>query len=169
MPFADNFLAWHAANRGKVLRYTYIAQVVTGLFLLLFGYTIGKEHLRLVRFGLRAPGTVVDFQRQQFRDSSRTSSSTHTGFMPVVQFQAADRVIRFKDWLGSSSAGPLHQSVIVLYDPVHPTSAMIDRQVMNWIPWGPTIGVGAFLILVGTIGLVHSARSMEPSPIDALL
>jgi hypothetical protein len=57
----------------------------------------------------------------------------------------------------------------VLYDPVHPTSAMIDRQVMNWIPWGPTIGVGAFLILVGTIGLVRSARALEPSPIDALL
>lgn len=169
MPLSDDFLAWHAANRGKVLRYTYIVQVVTGLALLLFGYTIGKEHLRLVRYGLRSPGTVVDFQRQQFRDSSRTNSFSHTGFMPVVQFQVADRVIRFKDWLGSSSEGPLHQSVIVLYDPAHPTSAMIDRQVMNWIPWGPTMAIGAFLILVGTIGLVRSARAIEPAPIDAWL
>ena len=33
--------------------------------------------------------------------------------------------------------------------------AMIDRPVMNWIPWGPTAVVGGFLVLVGIMGLLR--------------
>jgi hypothetical protein len=142
------------SNKARVLRYTYVAQVVTGLFLLFFGYFIGKEHLRLVRAGVRASGIVVEYKAQTFRASRQNLGGT--GYMPVVEFQAGERTVRFKDWLGSSSPGMLQRPVTVLYDPANPAAAMIDRPVMNWVPWGPTMAVGAFLMLVGTGGLVRS-------------
>jgi hypothetical protein len=143
---------WMINNKGKVLRYTYVAQILTGLFLLLLGYVIGKDRLNLVRHGERASGIVVDYKAESFRQSTGFQS---TGYMPIVQFQAGDRVVRFKDWMGSSIAGPFRRSVIVLYDPANPTIAMIDRPVLNWIPWAPTMAIGAFLFLVGLRGLAH--------------
>jgi Protein of unknown function (DUF3592) len=142
--------AWMANNRAKVQRYTYVVQILTGLFLLLLGYVIGKDHFNLIRQGVRAPGVVVVYKAESFRDSRNFSS---TGYMSIVQFQAGERVIRFKDWLGSSVAGPSGRPVSVLYDPSNPTIAMIDRPVLNWIPWAPTMGVGLFLLLVGLRGL----------------
>ncbi len=47
-----------------------------------------------------------------------------------------------------TNAAVLNVRVTVLYDSANPTSAMIDRPVMNWIPWAPTFAVGLFLILV---------------------
>jgi hypothetical protein len=134
----------------KVLRYQCVAQVVTGLFLLLLGHVIGKDHLTLVRKGVRASGIVVDYKAEDFRDSNRNFTST--GYMPVVQFLAGDRVIQFKDWMGSGIAGPLRRPVIVLYDPANPSVAMIDRAVMNWVPWAPMMAIGIFLFVVGVRG-----------------
>lgn len=72
--------------------------------------------------------------------------------MPIVEFQAGDRVVQFQDWLGTKIAGNINVSVIVLYDPVNPSVAMIDRPVWNWIPWTPIFVVGVFLVLVAIKG-----------------
>jgi Protein of unknown function (DUF3592) len=141
------------ANKGKVLRYTYVAQILTGLFLLLLGYVIGKDHLNLVRHGVRASGIVVDYKAQNFRDSNRNFNET--GYMPIVQFQVEDHVVQFKDWLGSGMPGPRRRPVMVLYDPANPSTAMIDRPILNWVPWGPTMAVGVFLLLVGLRGIAR--------------
>jgi Protein of unknown function (DUF3592) len=141
---------WMTNNKGKVLHYTFVAQILTGLFLLWLGYAIGKDHLNLVRHGVRASGIVVDYKAENFRESTGYRS---TGYMPIVQFQAGDRVVRFQDWLGSSIAGPSRRPVMVLYEPANPSIAMIDRGTMNWIPWAPTMAVGLFLLLVGLRGV----------------
>ena len=150
----DSITNNQASIIGNARRYAPFAQVVVGLFLAVFGYYIGKDHLQLIRHGVRAAGVIVDYKTQTFRDSSRNFTST--GFMPIVQFAAGDRAIRFKDWLGSNSRGVLGKPVIVLYDPANPSTAMIDRPVWNWIPWGPALGVGLFLILVGIRGVVRA-------------
>jgi len=85
----------------------------------------------------------------------RTGNSGRTGYMPVVEFQAADRTQLFTNWLGSSRSPSLNQMVPVLYDAADPSVAMIDQPVMNWIPWGPTAVVGGFLVLVGIMGLLR--------------
>ena len=77
----------------------------------------------------------------------------------IVEFRTGDRVLHFKNWLGSSSTGDLHTSVAVLYDPVDPTTAMIDRPVMNWIPWAPCFVVGVFLVLVAIKGSLSSLNT----------
>ena len=66
--------------------------------------------------------------------------------MPIVEFRASARVVRFTDWLGSRSAGQLSDEVTVLYDPANPSQAMIDRPVMNWIPWMPIAVTGLLLV-----------------------
>jgi hypothetical protein len=76
--------------------------------------------------------------------------------MPSVEFQAGDRFVQFQDWLGAKIAGTAKVSVIVLYDPVNPSVAMIDRPVWNWIPWAPTFAVGVFLVLVAVRGAFRS-------------
>lgn len=140
-------------NRAKIARYAPVVQLLVGLFLILFGYAIGKDHFQLILHGVRAPGTVVSYKPQGFRDSQR--NFTTTAFMPIVQFHAGDRLIEFKDWLGSHSSGVLNKPVTVLYDSVHPNIAMIDRPVWNWIPWGPTIAVGLLLLLSGLRALTR--------------
>ena len=146
---AINRLAqWMTNNKVKIFRYARVAQAVTGLFLMLLGYYIGREHFHLIREGVRAPGTIVGYKQQYFPgDYSRASSGGSTAFMPLVKFQAGDRVIQFKDWVGTNAA-VLNVRVTVLYDPANPSLAMIDRPVMNWIPWAPTFAVGLFLVLV---------------------
>lgn len=144
----NRLVEWTTNNKAKVLRYTRVFQVVTGLFLLALGYYIGREHFHLIRKGVRAPGTIVGYKEEYFAGNySRPSSSGFTAFMPLVKYQAGNRVIQFKDWMGTNAA-VLNVRVTVLYDPVNPSSAMIDRPVMNWIPWAPTFAMGLFLILV---------------------
>jgi hypothetical protein len=147
---AQALAAWMANNRGKVFRYIYVLQIVTGLIFLFLGYFTGKDHFILIRRGVRAPGIVVDYKAEIFRDSSRNSTST--GYMPIVQFQAGERIVRFEDWMGSRIAESLRRPVTVLYNPTNPSNAMIDRPIMNWIPWAPTFALGLFLFLVGLRG-----------------
>jgi Protein of unknown function (DUF3592) len=149
---------WLTTNQTQisrsVRRYLPVVQILTGVFLALLGYSIGKDHLTLIQHGVRTPGVIVNYQTQIFRDARRNSSTT--GFMPIVQFRDADRTIQFKDWLGSSSTAFLGQRVTVLYDPANPSVAMIDRSIANWIPWGPTIAVGVFLVCVGLVAAFKS-------------
>jgi hypothetical protein len=147
-------------NREKILRYIWIPQLLTGLFFLGLSHFLGLAHFHLIREGARAPGRIVAYQEEIFR---RSSGSSSTSFMPVVEFRANDRAIQFKDWLGSNSTGALYSSVVALYDPANPSVAMIDRPVWNWIPWAPTFAVGLFLVLVAIKGFFQSRRSAEIS------
>ena len=149
---------WTTNNKEKVLRYTRIAQAVTGLFLMLLGYYIGKEHFHLIREGVRAPGTIVGNKQEYFSD--RGNSHWDSAFMPIVRFQAGDRIFEFQDWMGRSSAVTWKAPVTVLYDPANPSSAMIDRPVWNWIPWAPTFAVGLFLVLVAIKAWLASASRL---------
>ena len=116
---------------------------------------MGHEHLRLIRSGVRTQGKIVDSKMEGFTTRSRSgSTSSHNAHMPIVEFQAGDRTVRFKDWLGSSAAPALNQMVPVIYAREDPPVAMIDRKVMNWIPWAPTLAVGLFLVVVGMKGLI---------------
>jgi hypothetical protein len=138
------------------LRYIFIFQAFAGLLLIGLAYFMGAAHFHLIRAGIRAPGKIVGYKQQYFTGSSGSTSSTTTGYMPIVEFQAEDRVVQFQDWLGAKIAGTANVSVMVLYDPVNPSVAMIDRPVWNWIPWAPTFAVGVFLVLVVVRGALRS-------------
>jgi hypothetical protein len=146
---AEELVTRLASNREKILRYAFIPQVLAGVFLLGLAYFMGHVHFHLIRQGMRAPGTIVGYKQENFL---RSSGSSSTGYMPIVEFHTNDRFIQFQDWLGASVRGGRNASVIVLYDPVNPSLAMIDRPVWNWIPWGPIFAVGLFLILVAVRG-----------------
>lgn len=124
-------------------------QVVVGIFLLIFGYWIGRDHCRLILFGVRTQGKLIGYQEERFA-SGTGSTFQNTASMPIVAFQAEGHIFRFKDWMGSNFRVPMGGLVPVLYDPLRPTNAMIDRPVWNWIPWAPMMGVGCFLVIVGT-------------------
>ena len=142
-------------NRAQILRYVYIPQVVAGAILLVVAYMMGHVHFHLIQQGVRAPGTVVGFNQRYIGNSfSRTTPAL--AFMPIVEFHAGDRIVRFEDWKGSSLAGSLRDRVTVLYDPARPSVAMIDRPVWNWLPWAPIATVGLFLTLVAIKGWLVS-------------
>jgi len=154
MAFPDQlngWITWMLANRATVLRYTRFLQVFTGVILLLLGWYMGHTHFHLICNGTRTQGKIVGSKTVR----PRTGKSGRTGYMPVVEFQAGDRTQLFTNWLGSSRSPLLNQIVPVLYDAADPSVAMIDRPVMNWIPWGPTAAVGGFLVLVGILGLLR--------------
>ena len=153
---ADNGVAWMLTHRAAILRHAYVAQLAVGLFLLLFGYAIGKEHLHLIRGGARTAGTIVDYKEEHWATRAGKTRSL-IAFMPIVEFPLGDRVIQFKDWKGSNVA-VRNVPVTVLYDPANPSVAMIDRPLWNWIPWGPTMAVGFFLILVGARAFFRSRQ-----------
>lgn len=143
----QDLVQWMLDNRAKILRYTYRVQVFVGLFLMLFGYYTGRVHFDLIRQGVRTAGKIVDYREKRFGPTYESPSTT--AFMPIVEFTANDRVIQFQDWMGSSLAGELNDTVTVLYDPADPSAAMIDRPVWNWLPWAPVFALGFFLTLVG--------------------
>jgi hypothetical protein len=153
----NQWIIWMTANRPKLLRYGRGLQILTGVFLLLLGWHMGHEHLRLIRSGVRTQGKIVDSKMEIFTTRAGSGSTTsHNAHMPIVEFQVGDRTVRFKDWLGSRSSPTLNQVVSVIYARDEPAIAMIDRPVMNWIPWAPILAVGLFLVVVGTNGLSRS-------------
>jgi hypothetical protein len=160
LSFPEELVNRLLSNREKILRYMWIPQALTGLFFIGLSHFLGFAHFHLIREGLRAPGRIVAYQEEIFR---RSSGSSSTSFRPVVEFGANDRVIQFRDWLGSNSTGALYSPVVVLYDPANPSDAMIDRPVWNWIPWAPTFAVGLFLVLASIKGYFQSRRSAEIS------
>lgn len=146
---------WMVGNKAKVLHYTRVAQVVVGLFFVLFGYYIGRDHFHLIQEGVRTQGTIVGYKQESFPDGGRVGWDSAS--MPVVKFRAGERDVQFKDWMGSHAAVSWKTPVTVLYDPADPAVAMIDRPVWNWIPWAPTFAVGLFLFLVGIKALFDSS------------
>jgi len=160
MTGVDDWVAgWVArllSNRQRILRYMWIPQALAGAILLWVAYGMGHDHFHLIRAGVRAPGLVVGHEQQRFGSADGSADAT-TAFMPVVEFSANDRVVRFRDWLGSASTGGGPDRVTVLYDPSNPSVAMIDRQIMNWVPWAPIGAVGLFLGLVAIKGWLSSS------------
>jgi hypothetical protein len=145
--------AWLTVNREKILQYAWLPQSFLGLILLGLGYFMGHTHFHLIREGMRAPGRIIGFKQERF---GRSSGSSSTGFMPIVEFHTDERFVQFQDWLGSNSTGGLYNPVIVLYDPANPAEAMIDRPVWNWVPWAPIFAVGLFLVLVAIKGALRT-------------
>jgi hypothetical protein len=78
--------------------------------------------------------------------------------MPVVEFEAADRTVHFRNWWGLRLSPVNGETVRVLYDPADPSVAMIDQGIQNWIPWAPLLAAGAFLALVALRSRVTSGR-----------
>ena len=153
MPSAEEFVTRLTSNREKIVRYAYIPQVLAGLLLLGLAYYMGHAHFHLIRQGVRVPGRIVGYKQENFR---RSSGSFSTGYMPIVEFHTNDHFIQFQDWLGTPVGGSRDVPVIVLYDPLNPSVAMIDRPVWNWIPWAPTFAAGLFLVLVAVRGALRS-------------
>jgi hypothetical protein len=167
----DQAVTWLLNNREKYFHFLRYVQLAVGIFLILFGYAIGKDHLQLVMHGQRATGTIVGYKQVSIR---RSSGFYDTANMPVVEFNAEynaeysaghsasgsnSEPVRFQDWLSRPSDPYLHSAVPVLYDPANPAIAMIDRPLWNWIPWAPTIAVGLLLVLSGAKGLLFPAKT----------
>jgi hypothetical protein len=161
MASVQQLVAWMTANREKIMRYAWIPQLFGGLVFLGLGYFMGHSHFHLIRQGVRAPGRIAGYKQESFRNSSSSTSSTSTGYMPVVEFHTSDHFVQFQDWLGSNVAGNKDVPVIVLYDPANPSVAMIDRPVWNWIPWAPTFAVGFLLALSAISRFFRSQRARE--------
>jgi hypothetical protein len=83
---------------------------------------------------------IVEYK--EYRDSHATSS-----FMPMVEFEANYERIRFEDWVGRTSRRGTGALTSVLYDSANPSHAMIDRGILNWLPWGPCAALGLLLTL----------------------
>ena len=157
MAFPEDQVAWLLNNKATVLRYTHGLQVFAGVGLMALGFYMGHDHFHLIRAGIRTQGRIVAYHQEQFpRSGSQTSRST--GYMPVVEYQAGDRSVRFQDWLGKAVAGPINVPVTVLRDAANPALAMIDRPVWNWLPWSPILAMGVFLLMAGISGLLRTAR-----------
>ena len=152
----EGLVARAIENKAQILRYLYIPQALAGAILLIVAYIMGHAHFHLIQQGVRAPGTVVGF-KQTYIGNTLSRTTPALAFLPIVEFQAGERIVRFEDWKGSSLAGSLRNRVTVLYDPTQPSDAMIDRPVWNWLPWAPIAAVGLFLTLVAIKGWLGSS------------
>jgi hypothetical protein len=148
-----------ARNRRQVKRYIQALELLTGLILLFLGWHMGKRPMHLLRAGMGTEGRIVAYQERRFQRSHSTAMSS-TGFMPIVEFRTNDQVVRFEDWLGSSSQSGWNTQVRVLYDRSAPSVAMIDRGMWNWLPWFPTLAVGVLLVIDGCRALLQPLDSI---------
>ena len=151
MASSDELTAWVNRFGRTFLRYVRLLQLLAWLFLMVFGYYIGRVHFDLIVEGSRTQGRIVDYKEERIGNRIGTGTNRMV-FMPVVEFRAGDHAVRFKDWKGSSVAAGLRTSVPVIYRSAEPSVAMIDRPVWNWIPWAPAFLLGFFLSLVAIKG-----------------
>lgn len=116
------------------------------MLLLCIGLWIGRDHATLIRRGATVEGRIVGFRQKTWRSSSGSRLGT-TANMPLVEFPFAGRAIRLEDWLAGRTEENKNSLVQVRFLPDHPSMAMIDRPLWNWLPWGPIAAVGALLLL----------------------
>jgi hypothetical protein len=136
----DHEVTWILNRRRKILRYAWVPSAVIGVLLFVFAYLSEMGHLLLILDGKQTTGRIVDFK--EYRDSHATST-----FMPMVEFEANYEQIRFEDWVGRASRRGTGALTSVLYDSANPSHAMIDRGILNWLPWGPFAALGLLLNL----------------------
>src|SRR5256885_2642472 len=145
---------WLAANREKILRYAFVFQFLAALPFLLFAYSTGQVHTRLLLKGAATTGTVVASVPVEFASGSNPASSRRTGYEAVVVFLVGEDQFRFQEWKATRAAPSLGARVPVIYDPADPDIAMVDRGYWNYLPWAPCAAIGGFLALVAFKGLL---------------
>ena len=138
------------ANREKILRYAFVFQFLAALPFLLFAYSTGKVHTRLLLKGAATTGTVVASVPVQFA----SGSSRRTSYEAVVVFLLGEDQFRFQEWKATKVAPTLGTRVSVIYDPADPDVAMVDRGYLNYLPWAPCAVIGLFLLIVAIKGLL---------------
>jgi len=141
---------WLAANRERIFRYAFILQFIAALPFLLFAYSTGKVHTRLLLKGAATTGTVVASVPVQFA----SGSSRRTSYEAVVVFLLGEDQFRFQEWKATKVAPTLGTRVSVIYDPADPDVAMVDRGYLNYLPWAPCAVIGLFLLIVAIKGLL---------------
>jgi len=157
-------VAWVDALGAAFVRSRRALQLATGIFLVLLGLHIGSVRIALMLDGTRSTGRIVAYE-QRLMPTSGTSTHRTLAFMPVVEFQTGARTVRFTDWLGSSGATALHESVPIIYRRADPSVAMIDRPLGNWLPWAPVLALGLMLSLDAVRGFLARRRaSRTPHP-----
>jgi uncharacterized protein DUF3592 len=163
MPFPQDQVAWVLANREKIFRYIFIPQFLAAALFLSFAYATGHVHGHLLFKGARTRGTIVDLKPVKFSQRSSSGSNWYTTiYEPLVEFNAGDRMVRFQEWKGSESRVGLGSSVPVIYDPLDPSIAMLDRGLSNWLPWAPFFAIGLVVGLASLKGL-FVFLSLRPS------
>ena len=156
MPFPESQVEWMLANRTKTFRYAFLPQLFAAIALLAVAYFTGKTEARLLLNGVRAQGKIVGFQPRELHTHRNPSSTGRFGrivYLPIVEFAAQGAIVRFEEHKLVAQGEGVGWPVAVRYDSADPTRAMIDRPLWNWIPWGPALAVGLFLLLVALKGL----------------
>ena len=152
------------ANREKILRYAFVFQFLAALPFLLFAYSTGKVHTRLLLRGAATTGTVVASVPVQFASGSTPASSRRTSYEAVVVFLVGEDQFRFQEWKATRAAPSLGARVPVIFDPADPDIAMVDRGYLNYLPWAPCAVSGGFLAMVAFKGLLSLLFSQVRSP-----
>ena len=155
MPFPQDQVAWLLANREKISRYMFIPQFLAAAVFLSFAYATGHVHVHLLFKGARTRGTIVALKPALISHRSSSTSVTWSTriYLPLVEFQLGDRLIRFQEWKGSASNGGIGSSVPVIYDPADPSFAMLDHGPSNWFPWAPCFLIGLPVVFASLKGL----------------
>jgi hypothetical protein len=131
------------------MRRRYVWEAVLAVVFLSLGYAFGgARYGHVVMRGASTTGTVVGYETVQHRSRRQDRLRTmRTTYMPVVEFQAKGRTIRFRNWSGAEIAPTSGETVRILYDPEDPSAAMID-QPRNLLPWAPFAAAGTFMVVV---------------------
>lgn len=136
----DHAVTWILNRRRKILRYAWVPSAAFGVLLFVFAYLSEMGHLQLILEGTQTTGRIVEYK--EYRDSHATSR-----FVPMVEFEANHQRIRFEDWVGRTRRRGTGDPTSVLYDSANPSHAMMDRGILNWLPWGPCAALGLLLTL----------------------
>jgi hypothetical protein len=145
-------ITWLNENREKIVRYAFILQFVAALPFLLFAYSTGKVHARLLLKSATTTGTIVASVPVQF--SSGSQGTRRRSYEAVVVFVMGDEQFRFQEWKATSYQPNVGTHVPVLFDPADPDTAMVDRGDWNFLPWAPCAAIGLLLFLVALKGLL---------------
>jgi hypothetical protein len=167
MPFSQDQVEWLLANRIKLFRYAFIPQLLVAVVFLGFSYRTGKDFVHLFRQGTRTHGKIVGFQPvliQTHRNPSSTGSLGRTIYLPIVEFRAQDRVVRFTERKLVRTGEGIGWVAPVLYDPSDLSIAMVDRASWNWLPWAPCFAIGCVLVLAALKGVGNFLLRAEPEP-----
>ncbi|HKW64230.1 MAG TPA: DUF3592 domain-containing protein [Candidatus Acidoferrum sp.] len=165
----EQAVTWILANRERIFRYFFIPQFIAAAIFLSFSYGTGKVHARLLFRSARTQGTIIDFKSALISHRSGSSSSYwSTIYEPLVEFTVNDRVFRVQEWKGSQSRVGLGSGVPVIYDPVDPSIAMLDRGQANWLPWAPCFAIGVVLAVASMKGFFLFFFQRNPKPTTSI-
>ena len=127
------------------LKYSKITALVFFLMSLGLGYwryCSGQEMMDMMENGITTRGTVISI------DTRNNSEDVRYTYYAIVRYTDNNGdAHQFTDKIGSST--PLYNrndSVDVLYDPLSPETAIIDRGIFNW-------GISAFAVLLAIAAL----------------